>query len=227
MLEITGLTARYGGVAAVVDLDLRVAEGEMVAVLGHNGAGKTTLLRCAVGMHEQFVGEVRLSGRSILPGQVARNVQLGIGFVPQGHNVFPGLSVEQNLRLAGLRAGARDLGPVYDLFPDLAQRRRQAAHTLSGGQQQMLALGMAMVNRPRLLLLDEPSTGLAPALVQRVLEAVAAINARMGTTVVIVEQNVRAALRVARRVVVLRGGRLVHDGPASEAQEGERLWQWF
>ena len=176
---------------------------ERLAVFGHNGAGKTTLLKCAVGDHDAMTGEVRFRGQPIIPGQVFRNVRRGIGFVPQGHNVFRELSVEQNLSIAGLLHEPRAITEVFDLFPILSERRRQVAGSLSGGQQQMLALGMALMTKPAILLLDEPTTGLAPIIAANVLRGLQTINQSMGTAIVIVEQNVPVTLKAVDRAVIL------------------------
>lgn len=227
MLEIRNLTARYGALEALRDVSLTIADGERVAIFGHNGAGKTTLLKCSVGAHPEQAGTVHYRGEPILPGQVPRNVQLGIGFVPQGHNVFPNLAVEQNLRIAGLMGDGSQIGQVYDLFPVLWERRTQMASSMSGGEQQMLALGMALMTKPGVLLLDEPTTGLAPVLVMEVLATLKRINETLATTVVIVEQNVPLTAKATERAVVLKGGRVVFDGSGAELLGHEDLWAWF
>ena len=165
MLEFRNVAARYGKLTAIADVTLSVAGGERVAIFGHNGAGKTTLLKCAVGAVPDIQGEVLCGGKRIEPGAVYRNTRHGIGFVPQGHNVFKSLGVERNLRIAGLLHDESYIDRIYELFPVLAERRTQVAGALSGGQQQMLALGMALMTQPRILLLDEPATGLAPVIV--------------------------------------------------------------
>jgi branched-chain amino acid transport system ATP-binding protein len=226
-LEYRGLSARYGKLTALADISLSIAEGERVAIFGHNGAGKTTLLRCAVGAIPAVAGEVRYGGQRIEPGAVYRNTRLGIGFVPQGHNVFKNLSVERNLRIAGLLHDAGFADRVYQLFPMLAERRGQVAGSLSGGQQQMLALGMALMTQPKMLLLDEPATGLAPVIVENVLASLGEINRTMHTAIVIVEQNVKSTLPVVDRAVILKSGRVVWDGRSDELARKEDLWRWF
>jgi len=226
MLEFSNVGASYAGLAALKDVTLQVAAGERLAVFGHNGAGKTTLLKCAVGDHDAITGEVRFHGEPIIPGQVFRNVRRGIGFVPQGHNVFRELSVEQNLSIAGLLHDPRAISQVFELFPILSERRRQVAGSLSGGQQQMLALGMALMTKPAILLLDEPTTGLAPIIAANVLRGLQTINQSMGTAIVIVEQNVPVTLKAVDRAVILKSGSIVFDGTAKRLAAEPDLWAW-
>ena len=227
MLEFRAVSARYGKLEALSGVTLAVAEGARVAIFGHNGAGKTTLLKCAVGAIPEIEGEVSYDGKRIDPGAVYRNTRLGIGFVPQGHNVFKNLDVARNLEIAGLLHDKGFVERVYELFPVLAQRRTQLAGSLSGGEQQMLALGMALMTQPKILLLDEPATGLAPVIVENVLASLLHINETMKTAIVIVEQNVKATLPVVERAVILKAGRLVWDGASAELARKEDLWTWF
>lgn len=227
MLEYSNVAARYGGFTALRDITFSVPAGERVAIFGHNGAGKTTLLRCCLGDVDEVDGTVVYNGDPIVRGSVYRNARRGIGFVPQGHNVFRDLSVAQNLAIAGMLHDRAYVAEVYRLFPVLAERRPQIAGSLSGGQQQMLAMGMALMTRPTLLLLDEPTTGLAPVIVQGMLRSLVEINRTTGTAIIIVEQNVAAALRVVQRAIVLKAGRLIFDGPSNELAEHEDLWSWF
>ena len=227
MLEFDNVGASYGGMVALKGISLRVAAGERLAVFGHNGAGKTTLLKCAVGDHDAMTGGVRFRGEPIVPGQVFRNVRRGIGFVPQGHNVFRELSVEQNLSIAGLLHDPHAITQVYELFPILNERRRQVASSLSGGQQQMLALGMALMTKPAILLLDEPTTGLAPVIAANVLRGLQTINKTMGTAIVIVEQNVPVTLKAVDRAVIIKSGAVVFDGTAEQLASAPDLWAWF
>jgi branched-chain amino acid transport system ATP-binding protein len=227
VLEFRNLSARYGKLTALAGVSLRVADGERLAIFGHNGAGKTTLLKCAVGALQDVDGEVSCAGRRIEPGAVFRNTRHGIGFVPQGHNVFKNLGVERNLRIAGLLHDEAYIDRVYELFPALAERRAQPAGSLSGGQQQMLALGMALMTQPKILLLDEPMSGLAPIIVESVLSTLRRINEGTRTAIVMVEQNVMAALPAVERAVILKAGRLVWDGAAEELARKEDLWAWF
>jgi branched-chain amino acid transport system ATP-binding protein len=227
MLEFHNVGASYAGLVALKGISLRFNEGERVAVFGHNGAGKTTLLKCAVGGHEAITGEVRLRDERIVPGQVFRNVRRGIGFVPQGANIFRELSVERNLAIAGLLHDGGAIGEVYELFPILNERRRQIASSLSGGQQQMLALGMALMTKPAILLLDEPTTGLAPIIADNVLRSLQTINETKGTAIVIVEQNVSATLKAVDRAVILKSGSVVFEGSAERLAAQPNLWGWF
>jgi branched-chain amino acid transport system ATP-binding protein len=227
MLSFDNVSAGYGGVPVLKDIGFQVPDGETVAVFGHNGAGKTTLMRCAVGDVAEVTGTVSYRGEPIVPGAVFRNVRRGIGFVPQGHNVFRELSVRQNLTIAGLHHPGAKVENVLKLFPILRERGGQMAGSLSGGQQQILALGMALMTEPSILLLDEPSTGLAPIIVRDVMESLVRINRETGTTVMIVEQNIPATLKVATHAIVLKGGRLVFDGAARELERKEDLWAWF
>jgi branched-chain amino acid transport system ATP-binding protein len=227
MLRFDNVSAGYDGVPVLKQIGFAVPEGEVVAVFGHNGAGKTTLMRCVVGDVAEVTGCVSYRGDTITPGAVFRNVRRGIGFVPQGHNVFRDLSVRQNLMIAGLHHPDARVNDVLDLFPILRERGRQLAGSLSGGQQQILALGMALMTKPSILLLDEPSTGLAPIVVRDVMQSLVRINRETSTTVVIVEQNIPATLAIATRALVLKGGRLVFNGPGSELARKEDLWGWF
>lgn len=227
ILEFRGVSARYGKLDALADVSFSVAAGERVAVFGHNGAGKTTLLKCAVGAVPHVDGEVFCTGNRIEPGSVYRNTRHGIGFVPQGHNVFKSLTVDRNLRIVGLLHDVRFVEQVYALFPMLAERRAQQASSLSGGQQQMLALGMALMTQPKILLLDEPMSGLAPIIVEGVLETLKQINQTSGTAIVIVEQNLTATLPAVERAVILKGGRMVWAGTSQELAGKDDLWAWF
>jgi branched-chain amino acid transport system ATP-binding protein len=225
LLELRDVEARYGPVRALHGVTLDVDEGELVSVLGANGAGKTTTLRA-------ISGTVRASGDIVLDGQrVTRRgpeamARLGVAHVPEGRGTFATLSVLDNLRLgAWTRRGALDgdLRRVFAFFPRLEERRDQQAGTLSGGEQQMLALGRALMARPRLLLLDEPSLGLAPLVVREIFEALSKMNADDGTTIVVVEQNAVLALRHAARAYVLETGRVVLGGPAEELRANESV----
>ena len=203
MLRYSNVSAGYGGVPVLKDVGFEVAEGESVAIFGHNGAGKTTMMRCAVGDVSEMTGSVSYRDAAIVPGQVFMNVRRGIGFVPQGHNVFRELSVRQNLAISGLNHPEAKIEDIYKLFPILQERGGQMAGSLSGGQQQILALGMALMTQPSILLLDEPSTGLAPIIVRDVMSSLTKINKETGTTVVIVEQNLPATLAIVTRALVL------------------------
>jgi branched-chain amino acid transport system ATP-binding protein len=219
VLELTGLVSRYGAVCALDGVSLTVAEGSLTAVLGANGAGKTTLLRTVTGLVRAAAGSVRFRGRDITRLPVEEVVRAGLAHVPEGRGVIAELTVEENLRLGALwRTGRADrqgaLAEMYELFPPLAQRRAKPAETLSGGERQMLAIGRALMSRPTLLLLDEPSLGLAPRVVAQLMALLRDRREQTGLTVLLVEQNARSALSVADRGIVLNLGRIVADEPA-------------
>jgi branched-chain amino acid transport system ATP-binding protein len=227
MLEADAISAGYGSLTALADVSLALQPGARLGVFGHNGAGKTTLLRCLVGAVAPRSGRILLEGAPLAPGQVAANVRRGIAFVPQGHNVFPNLSVERNLRVSGLLFDRSFFDEVLKIFPVLAERRKQRAGSMSGGEQQMLALGMALMTRPKWLMLDEPSTGLAPVIVRNVMARLRSINETLGTGIIVVEQNVPATLKLVDRALILKGGRPVFYGEARELSEKPDLWEWF
>ncbi|MGA9281737.1 MAG: ABC transporter ATP-binding protein [Pseudolabrys sp.] len=227
MLQVQNLTAGYGSLTVLNGVSLSLGNGARLGVFGHNGAGKTTLLRCIVGAVRPRDGKVDLDGTDIGVATVAENVRRGIAFVPQGHNVFPNLTVEQNLRIAGLLFDPSFVTQVYELFPVLAERCRQRAGSMSGGEQQMLALGMALMTKPKWLLLDEPSTGLAPVIVRNVMRRLADINERTGIGLIVVEQNVPATLKMVEQAVILRSGQIAFQGSAEELGRNTDLWKWF
>ncbi|MEK6551224.1 MAG: ABC transporter ATP-binding protein [Pseudomonadota bacterium] len=220
LLDARQVEVAYGGIRAVQGIDLSVAPGELVCLIGANGAGKTTTLRALCGLTPATVGEVWFDGQRIDRLPVHEHVRLGIAHVPEGRGIFGRLTVRENLLLGAYlrrdREGIRrDEDRVYELFPRLAERQRQPAGTLSGGEQQMLAIGRALMGRPRLLLLDEPSMGLAPILVQKIFEIIRRIS-KEGVTMLLVEQNAKLALEVSNRAYVLESGRVVLSGPAAE-----------
>jgi branched-chain amino acid transport system ATP-binding protein len=220
LLELRGVTAGYGAIEALSDVSLEVGEGEVVTLIGANGSGKTTALMAVCGVVPARSGEVRFAGRPIQGLAAAEIVRLGVVQVPEGRRIFPRLTVAENLEMgAFLRrdpaAVRRDREEVYALFPVLAGRRRQPGGTLSGGEQQMLALGRALMAAPRLLLLDEPSLGLAPIVVRQIFAVVGRMNRERGTTVLLVEQNAHLALQTADRGYVLETGRVVLQGSGS------------
>jgi branched-chain amino acid transport system ATP-binding protein len=230
MLEIRALESRYGRIPALKGIDLSIAEGELVALVGANGAGKTTLLRALSGVQRVSAGQVLFEGEDITRAPSDRRVRLGIVQVPEGRLVFAPLSVEDNLRLGGYTR-TRDesdaaLARVFEMFPILKSRRRQPAGTLSGGQQQMLAMGRGLMARPRLLLLDEPSMGLAPRLVAEIFAAIRELKAA-GTTIFLVDQNARAALSVAERGYVLETGRIVLSGSGAQLLADEQMQEAY
>ena len=232
MLEIEELEVSYGGLPALRGVSLRAAEGAFVAIVGPNGAGKTTLFKTISGTVSPRAGRIRFDGRDLLAIRPAARPHLGIAHVPEGRQVFPSLTVRENLEMGAIPAtGRRDwqtnLARVEAWFPILAERRSQLAGTLSGGQQQMLAMGMALMTRPTILLLDEPTTGLAPIVVQGMFTSLREINRTTGAAIVMVEQNVAATLRMVDRAIVLKTGRLIFDGSSAELQAHEDLWSWF
>ena len=227
MLNLTSVSASYGALTALSDITMAAHDGSKIGIFGHNGAGKTTLLRCIVGVHTPSAGTIVWNGDPIAAGSVAANVRRGIAFVPQGHNVFPNLSVEQNLNISGLLFDAQFLTEIYKLFPVLEERKTQRAGSMSGGEQQMLALGMALMTQPKWLLLDEPSTGLAPVIVRNVMERLKQVNERLGTGLIIVEQNVPATLKIVDRALIIKSGRLIEDVTAQELSAKPDLWDFF
>jgi branched-chain amino acid transport system ATP-binding protein len=219
MLEISGLSARYGPVAALSDVTLSVAPGEIVSLLGSNGAGKSTLLGCVTNSVPcRMTGSIRLEGADIAGLPTEAIIARGLVLVPEGRQLFAELTVEENLRMGAYgcergRSWRSDVARVYTLFPPLAERYRQAAATLSGGEQQMVAIGRALMARPKIVLLDEPSLGLAPLLVKEIFGLIREINGQT-VTVLLVEQNARQALRIASTAYVLEKGRVTLSGPA-------------
>jgi branched-chain amino acid transport system ATP-binding protein len=229
LLEVEGIESGYGKKTVLQGVALRVHEGEVVAMLGHNGAGKSTTLKTILGLLPARAGRVRFAGEAWANGDPVVNVRRGMALVPQGRGVFPDLTVIENLMLGAYTqrdsaATATRLRDVIELFPMLDERRAQRAGTLSGGQQQMVAVGMALMPRPRLMMMDEPSIGLAPVLVQRVLETARQINRRFGTAIILVEQNIKTALGVADRAYVMKSGRVVLEKPASELLAARGSW---
>jgi branched-chain amino acid transport system ATP-binding protein len=225
MLTIEALTTDYGAVRAVSDVSLEVTPGTITAVLGANGAGKTTLLRTISGLVRPSTGTIRLGDEEITRLPVEEIVRRGISHVPEGGGVIAELTVEENLRLAAVwcRSEAAPPAEIYDLFPRLAERRTQPASRLSGGERQMLSIGRALVPRPRALLLDEPSLGLAPLLVAQIMRLVRRLADTLGLGVLLVEQNARSALSIANRGLVLNLGRVVADQAPQELAADERL----
>jgi branched-chain amino acid transport system ATP-binding protein len=228
MLDLNGVNAGYGSFQALFDISLEVKAGEAVAVIGPNGAGKTTLMRVISGMTAPFSGSLTMEGQSLGAVKPHEIVNLGIAHVPENRRLFPGMTVEDNLKLGAFAKKARgdsdkNLNFVYELFPRMKERRDQLAGTMSGGEQQMCAIGRAIMSGPKLLLMDEPSAGLAPVVVQQVFGLVKRIREE-GYTVLIVEQNVQQVLKVADRAYLLEAGQLIESGNSADllASEGVR-----
>ena len=225
MLELRNVTAGYGAFTALWDVSLSVGAGEAVAVVGPNGAGKTTLLRVVSGLLPPRSGELELGGERITGRKAHEVVARGIAHVPEGRRIFPVLTVADNLKMgaflpAARRRFAESLARVYDLFPVLAERQSQRAGSLSGGEQQMLAIGRAIMSRPKLILLDEPSMGLAPVLVLRLFDLIRRVREE-GYTILVVEQNVRQVLKIVDRAYLLEVGRIRMEGRAADLSEDE------
>jgi len=222
LLRVKGLSVRYGSVQVLRRVSFHVAENEIVALIGANGAGKSTLLRALSGINRPFEGEIVFRGEPLLKVSPERIVRMGLVQVPEARQLFPNMTVLENLELGGYLYGLRHvrakLAEIYELFPVLMERSRQKAGTLSGGEQQMLSVGRALMARPRLLVLDEPSMGLAPLIVEEIYRTIEALH-REGTTVLLVEQNAMGALAVAERGYVLETGRIVLSGRADELME--------
>ncbi|ACU39353.1 MULTISPECIES: ABC transporter ATP-binding protein [Actinosynnema] len=218
LLEVQDINVHYGKIAALKGITLDVNEGEIVSLIGANGAGKTTTLKTISGLRPLTSGKVLFEGEDISKMQGHRRVRLGIGQSPEGRGVFPGMTVQENLLMgAYTRKGefSADLEKVYGRFPRLAERKTQFAGTMSGGEQQMIAIGRALMTNPRVLLLDEPSMGLAPMLIAEIFKIIQEINAD-GTTVLLVEQNAQQALKISHRAYVLETGRVVKSAPGKD-----------
>ena len=227
LLEVAGLEVRYGGIKAVKGISLSVAEGEMVCLIGANGAGKTTTLKAIAGLLAPAAGRITYRGATITGVRSFELVRQGLVLAPEGRGVFGQLTVAENLAMGAYirddaAAVAADIDRALALFPRLKERFRQSAGTLSGGEQQMLAIARALMSRPRLLLLDEPSMGLAPLIVEKIFETITGV-ARDGVTVLLVEQNARLALQTCRRAYVLESGEITLTGPARELLDNPKV----
>lgn len=232
MLEISHLHAAYGGVAALSDVSMTVGEGEFVSIVGPNGAGKTTLFKTIAGTVPAKSGSVTFEGRDLLSIPAYERPHLGIAHVPEGRQVFPNLTVEENLEMgaytpAGRRDWRSNIGYIFELFPILAERRQQQAGTLSGGQQQMLAIGRGIASSPKLLMLDEPSMGLAPTVADSIFEAIVQIRQKRKLTVVLVEQRALEALESCDRGYVIETGRVVLEGTPADLTSDDRVRQAY
>jgi branched-chain amino acid transport system ATP-binding protein len=222
VLQVNGLSARYGSIQVLRRITFHVGQGELVALIGANGAGKSTLLRTLSGLHRPSEGEILFQGQPLHLAQPDRIVRLGLVQVPEARQLFPNMTVRENIELGGYVHGRKHveehLGAMFELFPPLAARPRQKAGSLSGGEQQMLSIARALMARPRLLVLDEPSMGLAPLMVEEIYRTIETLHAQ-GTTVLLVEQNAMGALAMAERAYVLESGRIVLSGDAAELME--------
>jgi branched-chain amino acid transport system ATP-binding protein len=232
MLSIRDLDLHYGDAQALAAVSLDVPAGELVALVGANGAGKSSLIRSIAGMESPRAGKITFRDREITAKDTHFTANLGIGQVAEGRQVFPSLSVEENLEVGALLPRARSkrtqtLKEVFALFPRLAERRRQAAGTMSGGEQQMLAIGRCLMGLPELIMFDEPSLGLAPLVVKEVFRAIRLLNQEKGITVLLVEQNVAASLKLAKHAYVLESGRIVMQGPAADLLHDDRVRQAY
>ena len=228
MLEVSSLNVRYGVVRAVLDSDLHVADGELVVVVGANGAGKSSLLRAVAGLNKHR-GTIRFAGKDISGTRAEQRVRYGLSLVPEGRHIFGRMTVFENLQVANWGSSssfASEAERVFEMFPRLRERRNQTAATLSGGEQQMLALSRALIRRPRLLMLDEPSMGLAPKIVAQMFEIIEEINAA-GTSVLLIEQNARMALSIADRGYLMETGTLSGGGDARVMLDDERLHEAY
>jgi branched-chain amino acid transport system ATP-binding protein len=230
LLQLAGLAAGYGVKTVISDVSFTLEPGQILAFLGHNGAGKTTTLRCVMGLLPLRAGTVTFDGQRIDLRGVAERVARGLRLLPEGRGIFPDLTVAENIDVVAARnvtAGAMfGIDAVYGLFPVLAERRTTRAGSLSGGQQQMLALSLAILGSPRCLLLDEPSIGLAPNLVERMFRQVREVCKSHAMTAILVEQNVAAAMQIADRVVIMNNGQIVFDGLPDEAR-ASNFWHYF
>jgi branched-chain amino acid transport system ATP-binding protein len=226
VLEVNRLEVRYGGIRAVKGIDLAVEEGELVCLIGANGAGKSSTLRAIAGLLPVGAGAVRYAGRDLAGTRAFERARAGLVMVPEGRGVFPQLTVDENLDMGAYARADREVESdrerIFGLFPRLRERRGQTGGTLSGGEQQMLAIGRALMSRPKLLLLDEPSMGLAPIVVQLIFEVIQEINA-LGVTCLLVEQNARAALALARRGYVMESGAITLSGAATELADDPKV----
>ena len=231
MLSIKNLDLYYGDAQALADVSLEVGKGEIVAIVGANGAGKSSLIRCIAGMEPPRSGKVSFQDKDITGRESHRICNLGIGQVAEGRQVFPTLTVLENLQMGAMlpraRAGAQNtLREVFAMFPKLEQRKDQLAGTMSGGEQQMLAIGRCLMGAPELIMFDEPSLGLAPLIVQEVLHSIRLLNER-GLTILLVEQNVAVSLKISQRAYVLENGRIVMSGSGAELLHNDRVRQAY
>lgn len=226
MLRVADLRAGYGSTPVLTGVNLEVGEGEIVAILGRNGMGKTTLLRTLIGLLPAWAGSIRLGGQEISKLKAHQRARLGLGYVPQGRDIFPGLTVHENLRLGGM-AGRREssarMTELLGLFPMLSEKLTTRGASLSGGQQQLLALARALVAAPKILLLDEPSEGIQPTILEQIVERIRDINRRQGIAILLVEQNLEFAAALAERAYIMNKGVVVRDLPVARIVEDPEI----
>jgi len=228
VLELEGIHAGYGSVRVLEDVSLQVREGEIVGIVGSNGAGKSSLVKVILNLLKPTSGTTKFEGRDITNRPPHQRAEMGIGCVPEGRRLFPRMSVEDNLMVGGINGRARAIRPdtmeeVFSKFPILRERRRQLARTLSGGEQQMLAIGRALMTQPKMIIFDEPSLGLAPKVVQGVLDTIRELNTSRNLTVLLIEQNVAASLEISSRAYVLENGHVVLSGDARNVLRNEHV----
>lgn len=221
-LDLAGVNAGYGRTVVLEDIDLALDRGERLSIIGRNGVGKTTLLGTVMGYTTLHSGRIRLAGRDLSHARIHDRVRAGLGHVPQEREVFPSLSAHENLAVAR-RAGGWTFDQVYALFPQLAARRTHKGNQLSGGEQQMLAIARALVGNPAVLLMDEPTEGLAPVIIEQLVDAMHTLRTQEGLAIILVEQHTRIALEFSERTVVMNRGRMVYDGPSAALAADERL----
>jgi len=231
MLEVSGISLQYGDALALQDVSVSAAEGEIVAIIGANGAGKTSLIKAIAGIHKTSQGHITYRGAAITGKPSSEICNIGIGQVAEGRQIFPTMTVQENLEMGAVIKRARskmaaNLKRVFDLYPVLAERRNQAAGTMSGGEQQMLAIGRCLMGNPDLVMFDEPSLGLAPAIVQDVFRTIRDLN-ELGLTIILVEQNVALSLRLAHRAYVLENGHVTITGSGDELLHDDRVRQAY
>lgn len=231
ILEVRDLVSGYHNKKILHGLNLQMEKGDVIGTIGHNGAGKTTFLKSLFGLIQPWTGEVIYQGRNIAGRKPEINVQEGIAFMPQGQGLFPDLTIMENLEMSSFGLDEitfkRRVKHVFDLFPILEERKKQRAGTLSGGEQRMLSLGLTLMREPTLLFLDEPSLGLAPRIVQLVMNTIAEINCQFKNSIILVEQNFEQVKKVAKKIIVIKLGKIVFSGVLDATMDKRELWKYF